>query len=367
MTPIPTSAASPQIRIVRRSKPAAKILAIQTGKRKRETLSVSDFLKNRSLWEPSRPKTGMGQAETAQAEVDAAEILFIGNTCGVSYVLANEAVKAGVSARVVAPDYVSQGSGPLLIGTSGMVDLAVSNDDQVQIIEARAATDRPVLLKRKKKVVLYHGTDLRTGYAVRATPAFVTTRDMLPLLPGASLLHRPVDPSIFRPDERIRKAKEAYKSRFGIERIVGHFPTNRGTKGSDAVDAAIRAAMAQRSWEYVTLSGASLVSAWVLPSIFAWCDYVIDWINPSFGIYGLVAVQAAFCGAVPVASVNAEHLDSPELEGEIINVKTATEAVEAIGHGEKPKGDGSGLRGFYSSKVAYGHFAGQLKEWGLSK
>jgi len=261
----------------------------------------------------------------------------------VSYVLANEAVKAGVSARVVAPDYVSQGSGPLLIGTSGMVDLAVSNDDQVQIIEARAATDRPVLLKRKKKVVLYHGTDLRTGYAVRATPAFVTTRDMLPLLPGASLLHRPV------------------------ERIVGHFPTNRGTKGSDAVDAAIRAAMAQRSWEYVTLSGASLVSAWVLPSIFAWCDYVIDWINPSFGIYGLVAVQAAFCGAVPVASVNAEHLDSPELEGEIINVKTATEAVEAIGHGEKPKGDGSGLRGFYSSKVAYGHFAGQLKEWGLSK
>lgn len=123
-------------------------------------------------------------------------------------------------------------------------------------------------------------------------PSFVSTPDLLALVPGATWLPVVVDPADWRASSGpvLERARP----------VVVHAPSRAGLKGSDLIEDTMARLHDEGVVEYRQLAGVAHAD---MPRVYGDADIVLD--QFSLGIYGVAACEALAAGRVVVSHVDA--------------------------------------------------------------
>lgn len=169
------------------------------------------------------------------------------------------------------------------------------NLDEYDIIIADGGHDftrfPDVLLSTQTPIIIfYYGSDLRTRGIIpeiqrKAKATFTFEYDHTLIFPAAEFLFYPYEPPQYSPIITYRAPQEGEKIR------IGHAPTNRTAKGTDAILAALQQLESEYPIEIILIENMSHENALQLKST---CHLFIDQIG-ELG-YGLNAVESLHMG-----------------------------------------------------------------------
>ena len=166
--------------------------------------------------------------------------------------------------------------------------------------------DIPIWKMLKKKIIIHHhGSDIRYKgemqmYSKFADKIFVSTPDLLEWSPNAAWLPNPISLDKFSYAGVEHKDKSE-----GINVI--HAPSNRTIKGTEYV---IKAVTKLKNEGYkINLILVENMSYSNAIEYYKKADIVIDWINPTFGIYGMVSIENMALGNPVICNVKQKFID----------------------------------------------------------
>lgn len=345
-------------------------LVVWTGARRPENLDPVALLRSYGVAVdvPDLCATSREPVEAQLERLREADVIWIGNCGSHAALISPEMERQGVRSIAIA------GSHPILRGGTWALEwrmieaLKQLPAGHVRLVQGGSLRDSFWWCHYAPLVPCYHGTELRYHQAPARLPAFVTTRDLLKHLPGAVFRPRCVSTDIMRAIPRVRKVQQEYKRRRGVDLIVGHFPSNRSVKGSDVADRAVQLLRARgRRVEYWTLYPSTLASTRIpialMPHVLNMCDYVLDQFDPKIQAFGALAVEAALCGAVPIANCLPGHHDDPDLADFILYARTAEEISSLLLRGARPTDRREDLAEYYSPATAAKVVLHWLRKW----
>lgn len=215
----------------------------------------------------------------------------------------------------------------------------------------------PPLVKSKHSVMIFNGTELRSGRVPAEERCFVTTKDLFEYLgrdSDARFLPRCIDTESFNPDVRPKERS----SKDGL--VIGHFPTDRDIKGSNLVVSAVQKLQARGV-------RCNLVSEIVphseMPRYLSRIDVLCDWFGKE-AIYGIVSIEALAVGTPVVCYVNESYYDYEEMKAFIEPCVPQDDSIsEAILRASQRKLDPGLIREFFSSSRTVRVLIETLREW----
>lgn len=151
-----------------------------------------------------------------------------------------------------------------------------------------------------KKVIIHHrGLDIRFigelwMYSKFADKIFVSTPDLLEWSPSAIWIPNPIDLEKFSYVGVENKSESE-------EIIIVHASSNRMIKGTEHVIKAINK-LNEEGYKinFILVENMNRNKA---TEIYKNADIVIDWINPKFGIYGMVSIESMALGKPVICSI----------------------------------------------------------------
>jgi glycosyltransferase involved in cell wall biosynthesis len=161
--------------------------------------------------------------------------------------------------------------------------------------------DVPSLKKKSKVVVHWHGSKLRKkGQRLSkcALKIFVSTPDLLELAPGSTWIPNPIDLSKYSPNIKREDEKSPIR--------ILHAPTNRKIKGTDSIISTIN--KLKKEGCEINFQLLENTRHQNVKKAMQECDIVIDWINPDYGIYGMVSIEGMAFGKPVLCSLNEDYL-----------------------------------------------------------
>lgn len=163
--------------------------------------------------------------------------------------------------------------------------------------------DVPLIFKRRGKVcVHWHGTKLRNKgrrFSRHADLVFVSTPDLLKMDENAVWMPNPIDMKSL-PEPEFRESMEGNPIR------IVHVPTDRKIKGTEGIISDVNA-LKREGYNLELRLIENMPHEEVLGAIRG-SDIVVDWINPDFGIYGLVSIEGMALGKPVLNHIKEEYL-----------------------------------------------------------
>lgn len=167
----------------------------------------------------------------------------------------------------------------------------------------------------KRVIIHHHGLDIRfigelRMYTKFTDKIFVSTPDLLEWSPTAIWIPNPIDLEKFSYVGVENKSKSE-------EIIIVHAPSNRTIKGTEHVLNAINKLKKEGYKINLQLVENMLYNKAI--EIYKEADIVIDWINPKFGIYGMVSIENMALGKPVLCSIKQNLIDNHYLSLPIVN------------------------------------------------
>ena len=187
-------------------------------------------------------------------------------------------------------------------------------------------------VRSKKTCYHYHGSDLRMKRVKARIPSFVSLRELQKDYSKKSVfLPRAADDEIFKPIKEIKEKKEEYKSKEGIDYIIGHYAHSPHVKGSHLFKSAIESINKEEGIR-ILFRNQPVPRERIVEEL-NFCDFILDHVNPAMGkTYNVISIESLLC-ETPVGSYYDEnYIDFPEMKENIslIDPKKVKDSILAM-------------------------------------
>ncbi len=219
-------------------------------------------------------------------------------------------------------------------------------------LEIRLSAAR--LVRANHSVIVFNGSDLRDATMKPEKRCFVTTRDLCKYVQDfdARFLPRCIDTRIFARKNRI-------SWREGEPLIIGHFPTDKKIKGTELV---LKAVESLRSMGYDCNLFSRIVNHNEMPEYLSNVHVLCD--QFTYGMYGIVSVEALAVGTPVVCHVKEEDFDYSEMKQWIVNCEPTPQSIaKAILHAVHQNVDSHRVKELYSPQYTVDILLEALSEW----